>query len=214
MSQIPETANKGLENIVACTTEVSTIHDTTLLYRGYTIEDLAQNCSFEEVVYLLWFKKLPNQTELKDFKSNLNSHLVLPKAMQPILESIALTQAHPMAKLRTAVSYFGLLDPQAEDISLEGIRAKALHLTGALSAIVCTLSRLEQKQDTSDPVPDQSFAWNFLKRILGKTPIRKKKLFSIQLSSSMPIMNSMLLLLQPAWSHLQRAIITAILQRH
>jgi len=175
MSQIPETANKGLENIVACTTEVSTIHDTTLLYRGYTIEDLAQHCSFEEVVYLLWFKKLPDQKELKDFKNKLNSHLILPKAMQPILESIAHTQAHPMAKLRTAVSYFGLLDPHAEDISLDANRSKALHLTGALSTIVCSLSRLEQKQDTSDPVPEQSFAWNFLKRILGKAPNKEEE---------------------------------------
>src|ERR1700730_17606291 len=104
MSQIPETANKGLENIIACTSEISTIHDVTLLYRGYTIEDLASHCSFEEVIYLLWNSKLPSAHELEQFKSELSSHLTLPKELLPILESIAKTQSHSMAKLRTAVS--------------------------------------------------------------------------------------------------------------
>src|SRR5436190_2169032 len=47
---IPESANKGLEGIVACTSEISTIHDVTLLHRGYTIEDLAAHCGFEKVI--------------------------------------------------------------------------------------------------------------------------------------------------------------------
>src|SRR4051812_46751119 len=117
MPQIPETANKGLENVIACTTEISTIHDTTLLYRGYTIEDLASQCSFEEVIYLLWYGKLPNSAELEPFKNGLNANLELPESLKPVLETIAKTQAHPMAKLRTAISYYGLLDATAEDIS-------------------------------------------------------------------------------------------------
>src|ERR1041385_9183762 len=136
MAQIPETANKGLENIVACTSEISTIHDTTLLYRGYTIEDLAAHCGFEEVVYLLWNGALPKPDQLSSFKQELGKHMVLPKEIIPILESVAKTNAHSMAKLRTAVSYFGLLDPKAEDITPEGVKAKATRLTGALGAIV------------------------------------------------------------------------------
>jgi citrate synthase len=83
MAQIPETANKGLENIVACTSSVSTIHDTTLLYRGYTIEDLAAHSSFEEVAYLLWNEKLPNAKELEKFKADLNSRLSMLKGLLP-----------------------------------------------------------------------------------------------------------------------------------
>src|SRR3954468_1714833 len=100
MAQIPETANKGLENIIACTTEISTIHDTTLLYRGYTIEDLAANCGFEEVVWLLWNGNLPSADQLASFKKELTANLSVPKEMIPILESIAKTNAHSMAKLR------------------------------------------------------------------------------------------------------------------
>src|SRR4051812_23805748 len=112
MAQIPESANKGLENIIACTSEISTIHDVTLLYRGYTIEDLAENCSFEETIYLLWNGKLPNRSELESFKAELSQNSRLPEEIMPALQLIAKTKAHSMAKLRTAVSYYGLLDPQ------------------------------------------------------------------------------------------------------
>src|SRR5258707_103590 len=45
--------DRGLEGVVACTTGISTISGSTLLYRGYTIEDLAASSHFEEVGYLL-----------------------------------------------------------------------------------------------------------------------------------------------------------------
>jgi citrate synthase len=182
MPQIPETANKGLENIIACTSEISTIHDVTLLYRGYTIEDLASHCGFEEVVYLLWNGKLPNNKELASFKGELNSHLVVPKECTSIFETISKTEAHPMAKLRTAVSFFGLLDKTAEDITPAGIRAKATRLTGAFGSIVSSLSRMEQGQKLISPKTDKSLAWNFLNMVRGKEPTpEEEKLFDTAL---------------------------------
>lgn len=182
MAQVPESANKGLENIIACTTEVSTIHGTTLIYRGYTIEDLAENCSFEEVIYLLWNGDLPNEAQLKKFRSELSSHYALPSEMSPILEAIAKSEAHPMAKLRTAVSYLGLSDSNAEDISQEAIRKKATRLTGAFGTVVASLSRLEQGKELISPKKDKSIAWNFLNMIQGKEPNKEEeKLFDTAL---------------------------------
>lgn len=182
MSQIPETANKGLEGVVACTTEISTIHDVTLLYRGYTIEDLSANCGFEEVVYLLWNGKLPNRAQLDSFKSELAANMTIPQEMMPILQSVAKTNAHSMAKLRTAVSYYGLLDAKAEDITLDAVRAKATKLTAALGPIVAAMSRLEQGQPVINPVPGKSVAWNFLNMIRGKEPsAEEEKLFDTAL---------------------------------
>ena len=170
MSQIPETANKGLENIIACTSEISTIHDVTLLYRGYTIEDLAANCGFEEVVYLLWNGALPNKAQLETFKTQLSQNMSLPTEIMPILESIAKTTSHSMAKLRTAVSYFGLLDGKAEDITPEGIRTKATRTTAAIGPMVAAVSRLEQGQKPINPVPGKTIAWNVLNMLRGKEP--------------------------------------------
>src|SRR3954454_5899044 len=93
---IPETANKGLENVIACTSEISTIHDVTLLYRGYTIEDLAAHSGFEEIISLLWNGKLPTASELSAFKQKLAQHATLPAEMMPELELIAKTNAHSM----------------------------------------------------------------------------------------------------------------------
>jgi len=182
MTQIPENANKGLENVIACTSEISTIHDTTLIYRGYTIEDLSSHCGFEEVVYLLWNGKLPKKTELDQFKSALSAHMTLPKELKPILEAVAKPNGHSMAKLRTAISYFGLLDSKAEDISPEGIRSKALALTAAIGPIVAAISRLEQDQKPIEPQAEKSLAWNFLNMIRGKEPTEEEeKLFDTAL---------------------------------
>lgn len=180
--QIPETANKGLENIIACTSEISTIHDVTLLYRGYEIDDLAKNCGFEEVVSLLWNGELPNALQLETFKKDLAANAAYPAELTPILESIAKTNAHSMAKLRTAISYYGMLDQKAEDISLEGIRSKATKLTAAFGSIVAAISRFEQGQKPIAPVAGKSIAWNFLNMVRGKEPTaEEEKLFDTAL---------------------------------
>src|SRR5262249_55358196 len=70
--------DRGLEGVVTCTTSISTIEGTTLLYRGYTIEDLAKNASFEEVVYLLWYGWLPTRRELDEFCTDLHHSMALP----------------------------------------------------------------------------------------------------------------------------------------
>ncbi len=182
MLQIPETANKGLENIIACTSEISTIHDVTLIYRGYTIEDLAAHCGFEETVYLLWNGELPNAEQLAKFKSELEAQTSLPGDYIQALETIAKTNAHSMAKLRTAVSYFGLLDSSSEDLSPPNLRKKATRTTAALGTIVATISRFEQGLKPVTPTPGKTIAWNFLNMICGKAPNEEEeKLFDTAL---------------------------------
>jgi len=182
MSAIPETANKGLENIVACTSEISTIHDVTLLYRGYTIEDLAENCGFEEITYLLWYKKLPNKSELTEFKGRLAKYLTLPQEMIPVLNLIAKGKAHSMSKLRTAVSYYGQLDSDAENISESALVDKATRMTAAIGPLVAALSRLTDGQSIVPADSTKSIAWNFLNMIRGKAPsTEEEKLFDTAL---------------------------------
>ncbi len=181
-SAIPESANKGLENIVACTSEISTIHDVTLLYRGYTIDDLANNCGFEQTIYLLWYGTLPSAEQLSGFRKEIDGALEVPHSFLPVIEGIAKTQAHSMAKLRTMISYFGLLDEKAEDISNDAVRTKATRLTAAFGPMVAALSRFEQGKNPVPPVKGKSLAWNFLNMIREKAPtVEEEKLFDTAL---------------------------------
>ncbi len=81
-------ATKGLEGIVATTSSISSIVDGVLTYRGIDIDDLAENATFEEVIYLLWFGKLPNQSELEKLQSDLNAYSKVPDAVINQIESI------------------------------------------------------------------------------------------------------------------------------
>ena len=71
----PEKVNvkKGLEGAVIDTSGVSKVNPDTnsLIYRGYPVQDLAENCRFEEVAYLLYNGELPTQAQLKEFEEML-----------------------------------------------------------------------------------------------------------------------------------------------
>lgn len=108
------TPNKGgLEGIVAGQTHLSTVgvDGVGLTYLGYSIEDLCQYASFEEVAYLLLCGALPNSQELTEFKSRLALQRDLPGSLKSILENIP-GNAHPMDVLRTSCSALGAIEPE------------------------------------------------------------------------------------------------------
>ena len=104
--------DRGLEGVVVCTTGISTIAGTTLVYRGYTIEDLAANASFEEVVHLLWYGRLPARDELAEFERELRAELALPAQSFPWFHGLP-TRVHPMDFLHAVVAGLSLHDPDA-----------------------------------------------------------------------------------------------------
>lgn len=162
--------DKGLEGIVSCSTAVSTIQDSTLNYRGYTIEDLAANATFEEVTWLLWNSKLPTAFELASFKKDLAAAMALPLDYVQALKALPTQGVHPMAWLRTAVSLFAHWDKDANDNSVEANKRKAIRLTGAMGPIVCAFEALRNKREPLVAKADQSMAWNFMYMLFGKEP--------------------------------------------
>ena len=107
-------ATKGLEGVVATTSAISSIVNSVLRYKGYNIDDLANQSTFEEVVYLLWNDKLPNKEELDTFKKELAAEYSIPAELIAQIKSYPLKGVHPMAILRTAVSTLGLYDTEAD----------------------------------------------------------------------------------------------------
>ena len=105
--------NKGLRGVDAGETSICSVGKKSdgLHYRGYNVADLSENCSFEEVAYLLLYKKLPNKGELRKFKSRLKSKRYIPEQLKEVLERIP-KDNNPMDVLRTASSFLGNLEPE------------------------------------------------------------------------------------------------------
>ena len=161
--------DKGLEGVVACTTAVSFIVGNTLNYRGYTIEDLSANSTFEEVIFLLWNNRLPKKSELEALKKDLNQNMTLDPSYVQALKGLP-TDVHPMAWLRTAVSLLAHWDKDANDNSVEANQRKAIRLTAKMGSIVTAFESIRNKREIIQPKAGQSLAWNFMYMLKGSEP--------------------------------------------
>jgi len=164
------TTGAGLEGVVAGESEICFIdgEEGTLSYRGYNIHTLADNATFEEVIFLLWSGRLPRREELNRLQSDLVAHRAIPKPVENFLGSVG--KAEPMDVLRTAVSMLSLHDPQARDISPEANAQKAVKLMAQTPTVVSTFDRLRNGQRVIEGNPSLGFAANFLYTLTGKLP--------------------------------------------
>jgi citrate synthase len=161
--------DRGLEGVLACTSQISTIHGSTLLYRGYRIEDLAAHARFEEVVHLLWEGRLPTPRELDALAGELGRAAPLPPSSFGWFHSLP-TQVHPMDFLHAVVAGLSLHDPDANVIEEQANRRKAIRLTARLGSIITAYHRVRSGQWPVQPDPARSLAWNFLNGIVEGEP--------------------------------------------
>lgn len=159
--------DKGLEGIVACSTAVSSIQDSTLSYRGYSIDDLAQNSTFEETVFLLWNNRLPKASELETLKADLWKEMALSPELIMSLKAIPSKGVHPMAWMRTAVSLMSHWDVDSQDNSPAANVRKGIRLTAKMGTLVTVLEALRNGKEPVAPKPNQSIAWNFMYMLKG-----------------------------------------------
>ncbi|KGR91438.1 citrate synthase [Ureibacillus massiliensis 4400831 = CIP 108448 = CCUG 49529] len=164
------TATRGLEGIVAAESKISSIIDDTLTYVGYNIDDLAENASFEEVVYLLWHTRLPKADELAELKQQLAENAAIPQDIIATFKAMPLNTVHPMAALRTAISLLGVYDEEADEMTPEANYRKAIRLQAKISTIVTAFSRVRRGLEPVAPKPELGYAANFLYMLHGKEP--------------------------------------------
>jgi len=162
--------DKGLEGVVACTTGISSIVDATLMYRGYTIEDLAANSTFEETAFLLWEDRLPKAGELEAFQKLLGQNIGLTSEQVKQLQALPTKGVHPMAWLRTAVSMLALWDPESQSTDPAAQRRVAVRLTAKMGTLVTLFDRNRNGKSYVEPNPSKSLAWNFLYTLKGEEP--------------------------------------------
>jgi citrate synthase len=164
-------ASAGLEGVVATTSKICFIDGDkgVLSYYGFNIHTLAENASFEEVVYLLWNGKLPNKGQLQTLRASLIAERELPAEVTNFLRSVP-SGASPMDVLRTAVSMLSLYDPLASDNSLEANQQKAVKLMARVSTLVTTFDRLRNGKAVIPGNPELGYAANFLYTLTGNKP--------------------------------------------
>ncbi|MDL2417142.1 citrate synthase [Bacillus tropicus] len=164
------TVIRGLEGVVATTSSVSSIIDDTLTYVGYNIDDLAENATFEEVVYLLWHRKLPNEQELAEFNEIVSEYYKVPGEILAYLKQVDLKIAHPMSVLRTAISMLSLYDESAEIMDDKSNYLKAVKLQAQVGTLVAAYARIRKGLDVVEPRNDLSLAANFLYMLNDREP--------------------------------------------
>jgi citrate synthase len=136
------TTTRGLEGVVAAESEICYIDGEAgiLSYRGFNIHTLADNATFEEVIYLLWHGALPKAEELERLKAVLVQNRPIPDQVVQFLGNCK--TFNPMDVLRTAVSMLGLYDPDNGDNSEEANVRKAERLMAQTATVVTTFDRL------------------------------------------------------------------------
>ena len=161
---------RGLRDVHIDTTRSSFIDGKLgkLLYRGYSIDDLAKYSTFEETAYLLLYGALPTASQLATFDTELKANRQLP---DEVIQLIRLTKdAHPMDVLRTAVSALAAFDPDVADNSPEATLRKGIRLTSQAPNIVAAHARIRYGAVPLSPDPSLSHAANFLYMLFDEKP--------------------------------------------
>lgn len=162
---------KGLEGVIAAETSICFIDgaEGRLYYRGYSIQDVAAHCTFEEVSYLLLYAKLPTAAELGVFSERMRRHRNLPGPVLDMIRSFP-HPAHPMELLQSVISYLsGYVEHRIAHSATCNCR-DTLHQVAQLASVVAAHARLHAGKKYVPPRPDLSHGANFLYMLRGTEP--------------------------------------------
>ena len=153
---------EGLSGVVISETKISSTKNAVLTYAGYPIKEL-KDAPFEEVVYLLWHKKLPTPAQLKDMRQQLVAEMKLPDETIRLMKYIALEPQHPMSILRTTVS---LLGTTHNDVK----RDQPLKILSKMLTAIAAIIRLRDNQALMTVNPQWGVVENFMYLFTGRRP--------------------------------------------
>ncbi|WP_135805990.1 citrate synthase [Halorussus marinus] len=166
---------KGLEGVVVAESGLSYIDgdEGRLVYRGYAIEDLARNASYEEVLYMLWHGELPDTAELAAFSESMAAERELDEDVLDTVRKLAAADEEPMAAVRTVASMLSAHDPDdssADPTDREVNLRKGRRITAKLPTAVAAFKRLRNGNDPVAPREDLDHAENFLYMLNDEEP--------------------------------------------
>ncbi len=168
----------GLEGVAATKSAISFIDGEKglLSYRGYTLQTLAENSSFEETTLLLLRGELPTAAELSEFTTQLRSQYRIKYHIREMMHHFPAT-GHPMDMLQTAVSSLGMFYPGNECLTsgdacedLNYVRNMTVNIIASMAPLVAMWEHMRQGYDPIEPREDLSVAENLLYMFTGKEP--------------------------------------------
>ncbi len=164
-------SSAGLRGVVAGSSTVSDVNGEKgeLVYQGYNIHDLARHSTFEEVIFLLWYKRLPKRAELDELQQSLRRSYDLPPEVAELMKQLP-READLIDVLRTVVSALELYEPTARDISREASLRTATKLTAQFPTIVANSDRIRRGLEPVKPDQRLNIATNFLYMLKGEVP--------------------------------------------
>ena len=168
-----EEISPGLENVYIKYTELTFIDGQKgiMRYRGYDINELAEKSSFEKVSYLMLFGKFPDDSELKNFKNKINSHLALDDYLKDILRAMPET-SDSLGILQTLLSAKASRESNYK-YTKENDGEKIPEILGSVLSMVANIYRLKSGNNIIDPEPGESYAETFLKACSGSADKNK-----------------------------------------
>ena len=169
MADAKKNSGAGLRGQSAGETAICTVgHEgKSLKYRGYDVEDLAENASFAEVAYMILKGNLPKPAELDTYQTRLKSLRGLPQSLKEVLERIP-ADAHPMDVMRTGVSFLGNIEPEGDFSNQENATDR---LIATLPGIVTYWYRFSHDGVRIETeLDDDSIGGHFLHMLTGKKP--------------------------------------------
>ncbi len=171
MEECKPVLNTGLRGVVIADTRICEVDGANgrLIYRGYMVQDLAENASFEEVAFLLLYEKLPDNAELEEFKRRLLTERHLPPAVIEVLKNCP-KDALPMDILQAAVPLLAHHDPDKKDQSMEAVLRMSIRLIAKFATIIAAWDRIRNGKEPVEPSADLDHAANFLYMLSGKIP--------------------------------------------
>ena len=178
-----EEIKKGLLGIIVDETTVSQVMPeiNSLTYRGYTVQELCDKCSFEEVAYLVLKAELPNKKQLKKFIKEERSSRKLSVQILKDIQKMP-KKAHPMDVIRTAVSLMALEDKDTKNNSPEANMRKAIRIFAKTPTAIAAFFRSRKGKKLISPKKNLSFSENFFHMCFGKVPNKEiVKAFDVSL---------------------------------
>ncbi|MCI0363128.1 MAG: citrate synthase [Phycisphaerales bacterium] len=165
--------DKGLANTIVAESEISFIDGAKgiLEYVGIGIDELARNSTFEEVVFLLWNRRLPKAAELAAFIKSIQAEYDLPEQMWELIRQCP-KDAGPMHALRTLVSALAMFDAEADDPSPAANQRKSMRLLAKTPALIAGFDRHRKGTTFVKPDKTMTIAGSFLTMLNGQKPTR------------------------------------------